>query len=72
MGFDKRLALEGIGDYLGKNSQVVLVKGGHWLPVEEGGSRALLTVAEWALGHELVPLKKMVGSLEGAKMLVDK
>jgi hypothetical protein len=72
LGFDKRLALEGISDYLDSGSQVVLLDGGHWLPVEEFGSRVLEKVVEWALGDEVVPLTKRVEGFERAKMLVEK
>jgi pimeloyl-ACP methyl ester carboxylesterase len=74
LGFDRRLALEGISDYLGRGSQVVLLEGsGHWLPIEEFGSRALERVVQWALGDEAASLGKSIAEFgDKAKMLVEK
>jgi hypothetical protein len=74
LGFDKRLALEGIADYLGKGSQVVLVEGaGHWVPVEEFGSQVLEKVVQWAMGDEIAPLRASVAVFgDKTKMLVEK
>ncbi|KAF2680299.1 alpha/beta-hydrolase [Lentithecium fluviatile CBS 122367] len=70
--FDKRLALEGISDYLSKASQVVLLEAGHWVPVEEEGSVALEKIVEWALGDEGKPLRGVVEEIPNAKMVVEK
>lgn len=74
LGFDRTLALEGIADYLGKGSQVVLLEGaGHWLPTEEFGSQALEKVVQWAMGDEGAPLGKSVEEFGNrVKMLVEK
>jgi hypothetical protein len=47
--FDQRLALNGVKDFLVPGSQVVLVKGGHWLPLEETGRRIIEKTVLWAL-----------------------
>ena len=44
----QRVCLEGIGDYLAKGSQVVLLpRTGHWTPVEKESRTALGRVVEW-------------------------
>ncbi|KAF1979357.1 alpha/beta-hydrolase [Bimuria novae-zelandiae CBS 107.79] len=51
--FEKRLALDGIGDYLARDSQVLaLERAGHWLPLEEVGSKVVEEVVVWALEGE--------------------
>lgn len=57
--FESRLALDGIGDYLAKDSQVVVLEdSGHWLPLEELGSSAIEEVVAWAMGGEEGALKE--------------
>lgn len=56
--FDSRLVLDGVGDYLAKDSQVVVLEdSGHWLPLEELGSNAIEEVVAWAIDGEEGPLK---------------
>lgn len=64
--FDRRLALSGLSDYLGRRSHVVVVKeGGHWLPTEEVGAKVIADVAEWALRGEKTLLKDELVGMEG-------
>ncbi|KAJ4360760.1 uncharacterized protein N0V89_001327 [Didymosphaeria variabile] len=57
--FESRLALDGIADYLAKDSQVVVLEeSGHWLPLEELGSSAIEEVVGWAMGGEQGALKE--------------
>lgn len=72
-GFDRRLALDGIGDYVTKDSQVVIIDdAGHWLPFEGLGSKVLEVVAGWALGDEQAPLKESLAGVKEAKIMVEK
>ncbi|KAF2817334.1 putative alpha/beta fold family hydrolase [Mytilinidion resinicola] len=62
--FERRLALEGISDYLTKQSQVVVIEeGGHWLPVEKIGADALEQIVIWALEGEGGALKSRLGEM---------
>lgn len=71
LGFDRRLALDGISDYLGRKSQVVFMEEpGHWLPCEEESREVLKDIVQWAMGDESSPLKQELTS-GSAKFLVD-
>jgi pimeloyl-ACP methyl ester carboxylesterase len=57
--FESQLVLGGIGDYLSKDSQVVVLEdSGHWLPLEELGSSVLEEVVTWAMSGEQEALKE--------------
>ncbi|KAF1958358.1 alpha/beta-hydrolase [Byssothecium circinans] len=72
LGFEQRLALEGIADYLPKRSQVFYLEGtGHWMPHEELGSRVLEGVVDWAMGDEGSPLKQKFEKMQGVTSLVE-
>jgi hypothetical protein len=61
---DQRMALQGIGDYLPRGSQViVLPRTGHWTPNPGAGREALETVIEWAAGGEKGDLRQMVADV---------
>lgn len=71
--FERRLALDGMGDYLTRASQVLMLeKGGHWLPTEERGAEIIEDVAAWALGGEHGSLKEKLGRFADVKVHVDK
>ena len=70
--FDQRLTVVGIADYLTRGSQVLNVKGTHWLPHEEVGSRVIEKCAEWALGSEEASLKDQLAEPDNVKFLVEK
>lgn len=71
--FERRLALDGLPDYLTKGSQVLSLDGaGHWLPHEEFGSKVLEDCAKWALGGEVAPLKSQFEGTADVKFLVEK
>ncbi|KAL5413517.1 hypothetical protein PMIN03_003728 [Paraphaeosphaeria minitans] len=56
--FESRLVLDGVGDYLAKDSQVVVLEdSGHWLPLEELGSNAIEEVIAWSMDGEEGTLK---------------
>lgn len=58
---DQRMALQGIGDYLPRGSQVVVLpRTGHWTPNPGVGREALEKVVEWAAGGEKGDLRGMV------------
>jgi len=62
--FEPRLALEGMSDYLTKNSQVVVLEeGGHWLPVERIGADMLKRIVKWALEGEGGALRARLGKV---------
>lgn len=75
--FEPKLGLEGMGDYVVKGSQVVVLdKGGHWLPVEKEGIEIIEEVLVWSLEGEKEPLKvKLADSCEqfgkGVRLVVD-
>jgi pimeloyl-ACP methyl ester carboxylesterase len=57
--FESQLVLGGIGDYLSKDSQVVVLEdSGHWLPLEELGSSVIQEVVAWAMSGEQEALKE--------------
>ncbi|KAF2199530.1 alpha/beta-hydrolase [Delitschia confertaspora ATCC 74209] len=71
--FDPQLCLEGISDYLTKDSQVVfLEKGGHWLPSEEEGREVLERLIIWSLEDERVSFKKNLEDFPDIRILVEK
>lgn len=50
---DHRIMLEGIDEYLKRDSQVIrLPKTGHWVPKQGEGPAVVAAVVEWALGDE--------------------
>ncbi|PVI02924.1 alpha/beta-hydrolase [Periconia macrospinosa] len=71
VGFDRRLALDGISDSISGNSQVVFLdNSGHWLPYEKESRVVLKSIVEWALGDERSALKEKLAS-ESVTLLVD-
>lgn len=65
----QKICLDGIGDYLAKGSQVVMLpRTGHWTPTEVEGRVALRRVIEWAVqGEKLEMLANVVSdAYEGA------
>ena len=71
--FQLELCLSGIGDYLSKGSQVVVLeKGGHWTPCEELGLKALESMVVWALEKGDRPLKKALEGLEHVDVVLEK
>jgi hypothetical protein len=71
VAFDRRIALDGISDYLTKDSQVLMLqKGGHWLPTEPTGIRVITRIVESALQHQTLALTW--DSEEDVQVLVDK
>ncbi|CAI6333841.1 unnamed protein product [Periconia digitata] len=71
LGFDRRLALEGINESLGKKSQVVVLeKSGHWLPQEEESREILKDAVQWAMGDESLLLKEKL-TMKSVTFLVD-
>lgn len=68
--FEKRLALDGIGDYLTRDSQVLTLKGaGHWLPLEQNGSNLIEHVVIWAFTREQRLLESVIGDGENVKIV---
>lgn len=71
--FDKRLGLEGLGDYLVKGSQLLTIAGaGHWLPFEGVGSKVLEEVVDWAMGDENEPLSETLEAMKDVRFVVEK
>ena len=73
VAFERRLALEGIDDYLVEGSQVVLAKGcGHWIPMEKLGGSLLERIVVWAIGDNEASLKKSFDEAEEVEFLLEK
>lgn len=74
----QRICLDGIADYLGKGSQVVLMpRTGHWTPVERESRIAIGKVLEWYLDGGDIDGKRDVASVAkdvyyGATLMVEK
>jgi pimeloyl-ACP methyl ester carboxylesterase len=71
------ICLDGIGDYLGKDSEVVLLpRSGHWTPVEKNSRAALARIIHLLAGRDAKPAASMVTEVQkvydGASMLVRK
>jgi len=71
---DQKIALQGIGEYMTRGSQVVVLpRTGHWTPNERAGSRAFEKVVEWAAGGEKGNLGHMINEVyEGARITIEK
>jgi pimeloyl-ACP methyl ester carboxylesterase len=55
------LALDGLGDYFWRGSQLVKIKHcGHWTPLEYNAIPVFEAVIDWALEGEKVPLRKQL------------
>lgn len=66
--FERRLALDGITDYLAKDSQVVVLQdSGHWLPLEKLGSETIEEVVVWAMSDKQGELKERLQGRENIK-----
>ncbi|KAL1971117.1 hypothetical protein VTN77DRAFT_68 [Rasamsonia byssochlamydoides] len=60
VALERQLCLDGIGDYLVHNSQVItLPRSGHFTPIEQESRVALEKAIEWAVGGE----KEDIGSI---------
>ncbi|KAH8692847.1 putative alpha/beta hydrolase [Talaromyces proteolyticus] len=58
---DQRLNLDGIGDYLVHNSQVIsLPRSGHFTPIERESGVALQKIVEWAVAGEKEDVNSVV------------
>lgn len=75
----KAICLDGIGDYLAKESEVVLLpKSGHWTPIEPESRAALASVIALYAGNGVeqkgvLTVTKHVNKVyEGATMMVKK
>lgn len=54
LAVDLGIALEGIGDYFAKGSQVILLpRAGHWVPNEEEGRAVIAQAITWAIEGEV-------------------
>lgn len=59
VAFERRLGLNGIGDFMVKGSQVLFFqKGAHWIPLESHSYPHLVNIISWALEGEKGPLKE--------------
>jgi pimeloyl-ACP methyl ester carboxylesterase len=53
IALDQRICLDGMGDYLVDDSQIILLpRTGHWTPVEPESRAALVKAVEWAAQGE--------------------
>lgn len=53
LALDRRICLDGIADYMVKNSQVIMLPhSGHWTPIEKESRAAMEAAIQWALGGE--------------------
>ncbi|KIX96854.1 uncharacterized protein Z520_07574 [Fonsecaea multimorphosa CBS 102226] len=73
----KRICLDGIGDYLGRDSEVtILPRSGHWTPVQKEARPALATAIGLFAGGGARPVAKMTTEVEkvyqGAVLMVKK
>ena len=71
------ICLDGIGDYLGRDSEVTLLpRSGHWTPVQKDARPALATVIALFAGRDAKPVSKMTTEVQkvydGASLLVKK
>ena len=71
---DQRIALQGIAEYLPRDSQVVVLpRTGHWTPIQGAGRAALEKTVEWAADGEKGNLGQVVIQVyEGARITVEK
>ncbi|EON63419.1 hypothetical protein W97_02646 [Coniosporium apollinis CBS 100218] len=70
---DPTLAFEGIGDYFGRESQMVtLPEAGHWTPSEKEGAAVLEEVTAWALEGEHGTVRERLQKFPGAKVTVER
>ncbi|KAF2738831.1 alpha/beta-hydrolase [Polyplosphaeria fusca] len=74
MAFDPSAIQNGVGDYLVKGSQCLVVDdAGHWMQFEEAGSRILTTAALWAVGDEGTRLRDEIEKTGyGVKWIAEK
>ena len=74
VALDYTIAVEGMGDYFSRGSQVILLpKCGHWVPTEKTGQAVFEEVIDWALHEEKGDLKKNIGELaQGAKFTIER
>jgi hypothetical protein len=71
------ICLDGIGDYLAKDSEVTLLpRSGHWTPVQKDARPALATVISLFAGRDAKPVARMTPEVqkvyEGAVLMVKK
>ena len=71
------ICLDGIGDYLGRDSEVTLLsRSGHWTPVQKEARPALATMIGLFAGRDTKPVAKMTTEVQkvydGATLLVKK
>lgn len=71
------ICLDGLGDYLAKDSEVtILPRSGHWTPVQQDARAALATVIGLFTGKDAKPVPKMTAEVqkvyEGAVLMVKK
>ncbi|KAI9762908.1 MAG: hypothetical protein M1835_007959 [Candelina submexicana] len=74
LAVDLGLALEGIGDYLVKGSQVILLpRVGHWVPNEKEGRAVLAQVISWAAQGEAGDVGSIARSVyEEAEVMIQR
>ncbi|KZF22210.1 putative alpha/beta hydrolase [Xylona heveae TC161] len=74
LAMEPRIALDGIGDYLFRRSQVIILpKNGHWVPIEDKGGALLEQVIQWAGTSRQEKLSQRVNGLgTGAKITVER
>lgn len=73
VAFEPRLALDGMSDYLTKESHILQVEtGGHWLPSEAVGQKLIQAVLRWTLAKEDEGLGQALEEYNWVRMLVDK
>ncbi|EXJ79906.1 hypothetical protein A1O3_08191 [Capronia epimyces CBS 606.96] len=59
------ICLDGLGDYLGKDSEVtILPRSGHWTPVAQESRLALATVISLYAGRDAKPVPKMTSEVQ--------
>ncbi|KAF2020616.1 alpha/beta-hydrolase [Aaosphaeria arxii CBS 175.79] len=71
--FEHRLGLDGIGDYLTRGSQaIVLDRTAHWIPHAGFGARVLGDIVAWAMEGEKVAFRERFGGEGEVQFVVDK
>ncbi len=59
------LCLDGLGDYLGRDSEITLLpRSGHWTPVEKNSRAALATAVALFAGRDAKPVAKMTNEVQ--------
>ncbi|KAF2101830.1 alpha/beta-hydrolase [Rhizodiscina lignyota] len=72
---EARVALEGIEDYMSRDSQVLVLDGtGHWMPVEKNGKLVIEEIVKWAADGERTKLRELIKQedMQSVKLMAER